>query len=181
MIKINLAPPPARRARFGLPGPGLGLLFGTLFVVEVVAMGLYFWVLAADASRFSAEIAESQRELDRLKPIIAEGQRHKQEKEDLERRVFAIETVLRNQARPAYLMDTLAGVIPPNLWLTGLEEKGQLLRVTGTTYSSVALSDFMANLKASRRFLDVDLIESRQDLTKSPRLINFVVTCRFDV
>ena len=47
--------------------------------------------------------------------------------------------------------------------------------------SSVALSDFMANLKGSRKFKDVDLVESRQDLTKSPRTITFEVTCRFEV
>jgi hypothetical protein len=45
----------------------------------------------------------------------------------------------------------------------------------------VALSDFMSNLKASGRFKDVDLIESRQDLTKSPRMITFEVSCRFEI
>ena len=62
-----------------------------------------------------------------------------------------------------------------------VEEKSRLLRVAGTTYSSVALSDFMANLRASGKFKEVDLVESRQDLSKSPRTITFEVTCHFEI
>ena len=62
-----------------------------------------------------------------------------------------------------------------------MEETGRVLRLAGITYSSTALSDFMANLRASGKFKDVDLVESRQDLTKSPRTITFEVTCRFEI
>ena len=113
--------------------------------------------------------------------MIAEGQRYRQEKEELERRVNAIEVVARNQARPAYLLDSLADMMPPDLWLTRVEEKSQQLRLAGTSFTSVALSDFMANLKASGRFKEVDLVESRQDLTKSPRTITFEVSCEFEI
>jgi Tfp pilus assembly protein PilN len=181
MIRINLAPPPTRKRRFGLPGPGLGLLFGALFAMEVAGLGLYWAILAADMRRLGQEIEENGKEMARLRVIIAEGQRFKQEKEDLERRVNAIETIVRNQARPAYLLDALADLLPGNLWLTRREEKGQQLRLGGATYSSVALADFMANLKASGKFREVDLVESRQDLTKSPRIIMFEVTCRFEI
>ena len=98
-----------------------------------------------------------------------------------QRRLNAIETVARNQARPVYLLDAMADTLPPDLWLTRLEERGPSLRIAGTTYSSVALSDFMANLKASGRFKDVDLVDAKQDLSKSPRTITFEVTCRFEI
>ena len=93
----------------------------------------------------------------------------------------AIESVARNQARPAYLMDAMADMVPADVWLTRIEEKGQQLRLAGAAYSPVAISDFMSNLKASGRFRDVDLVESRQDLAKASRLITFEVSCRFEV
>ena len=66
-------------------------------------------------------------------------------------------------------------------WLEGgVEEKGTQLRFAGTTYSATALSDFMANLKASGTFKDVDIVDAKQDLTKSPRLITFEVVTRFE-
>jgi Tfp pilus assembly protein PilN len=183
MVRINLAPPRARQRHAAPSGPAgpLGLIFGGLLALLVVGIGAYYWKLSADITGFHTAIQQNQAELDRLRPIIAEHQRHRQEKEELERRVHAIEAVARNQARPTYLMDALADTLPADLWLTRLEEKGQHLRLAGTTYSSVTLAEFMARLKASSAFKEVDLVESRQDLAKSPRMITFEVSCRFEI
>jgi Tfp pilus assembly protein PilN len=184
MVRINLAPPRAKdRAASPRGGGGvhLGLVFGALAALVVVGLGGYAWKLGADIAWYHAEIDSNQQELERLKPVIAQHQRFKAEKEELERRVDAIEAVARNQARPVYLLDALADALPPDLWLTRMEEKGQLLRLAGTTYASGTLADFMARLKASGRFKEVDLVESRQDLSKSPRTITFEVACRFEI
>lgn len=180
MIKINLAPPTTKTRGAG-PGINLGIVFGALGVLVVVGLAAYGFMLSAEVDRLRADVEGSQREIARLKPIIAEGQRYRDEKEELERRVNAIEVVARNQARPVYLLDSLADLLPANLWLTRVEEKSQQLRLAGTTYTSTTLADFMANLKASGKFKEVDLVESRQDLGKSPRTITFEVTCQFEI
>jgi type IV pilus assembly protein PilN len=180
VIKINLAPPTTRTRGAGT-GVNLGIVFGALGALLVLGLAAYGWVVSADVSRLRADIQQSQREVARLKPIIAEGQRYRQQKEELERRVNAIEIVARNQARPTYLLDALADMLPADLWLTRVEEKSQQLRLAGTTFSSVTLSDFMANLKASGKFKEVDLVESRQDLAKTPRTITFEVVCQFEI
>ena len=181
MIKINLAPPAGRTRDGVVPGLNLGIVFGAIGVLLVVVLGTYGFMLAADVGGLHREIEQGQAEIARLKPIIAEGERYRLEKEELERRVNAIEMVARNQSRPAYLLDALADMLPANLWLTRVEEKTQHLKLAGTSYSSVALADFMANLRTSGKFKEVDLVESRQDLTKSPRTITFEVTCRFEI
>ena len=181
MIKINLAPPTAKTRAAGAPGINLGIVFGVLGLLLLVIVAAYGWILSAEVGGLRREIEQSQAEIVRLTPIIAEGQRHRREKEELERRVNAIETVARSQARPTYLLDALADMLPSDLWLTRVEEKSRQLRLAGTTYSSVALSDFMANLRASGKFKEVDLVESRQDLSKSPRTITFEVTCHFEI
>ena len=181
MIKINLAPPRGSNRQGVAPGINLGIVFGAIGGLLVVALGAYGFMLVTDVGRLHREIEQDQAEISRLKPVIAEGQRYRQEKEELERRVNAIEMVARNQSRPAYLLDALADMLPANLWLTRVEEKTQQLKLVGTTYSSVALSDFMANLRASGKFKEVDLVESRQDLTKTPRTITFEVTCHFEI
>jgi len=183
MIRINLAPPSAKKKGLGLAAPdvNLGLIFGVVLAALVCVLGAYWLKVSSDIAWLNGEVERNEREKARLSALITEGQRFKREKEDLERRVNAIETVARNQARPAYLVDAMADLLPADLWLTRMEEKGQQLRLAGATYSSVALSDFMSNLKASGKFKDVDLIESRQDLTKSPRMITFEVSCRFEI
>src|SRR6185369_4174826 len=157
MIKVNLAPPTTKRPRrAAAAGPelNLGILFGGILAVLVLIIGGWWLAMSLEDRRLTAE---------------------------LEKRLNAIETVARNQARPVYLLDSMADTLPPDLWLTRLEERGPSLRIAGTTYSSVALSDFMANLKASGRFKDVDLVDAKQDLSKSPRTITFEVTCRFEI
>jgi Tfp pilus assembly protein PilN len=181
MIKINLAPPPGRR-RLAFSGPtvNLGLVFGGLLVLLVAVVGVWWWALSADAMRLTREISDNRQEVERLRVLIAEGQRFKKEKEELEGRVNAMESVARLQTRPVYLLDAFADMLPRDVWITRMEEKGQGLRLAGTAFSSAALADFMANLKASGKFKDVDLVESRQDLTRPVRTITFEVTCRFE-
>jgi Tfp pilus assembly protein PilN len=185
MIGINLAPPTTKKAggpRFNLgDGVNLGLVFGILFAALVGLYGAYWWKVSSDVAWLNSQIRSAEAEKTRLANVIAEGQRYKREKEELESRVNAIERVARDQARPTYLMDAMAGVLPADLWLSRIEEKGHQLRFAGTTYSSLALSNFMTNLKESGKFKDVDLVESRQDLTKSPRTITFEVSCRFEI
>ena len=181
MIRINLAPPSARKGiGLSIPDFNLGMAFGAAALLLLIVLGGWWWILSAEIKRLNADIAESRKEAERLKVIIAEGQRFQHDKEMLERRLNAIELVARRQTRPVYLLDAVLDTLPKDLWLTRMEEKGAQLRFGGTTYSAAALSDFMANLNASGKFKDVDIVDAKQDLTKSPRLITFEVVTRFE-
>jgi len=181
MIRINLAPPSAKKGLgLSIPSFNLGMLFGAVALGLVLVLGVWWWSLSAEIRRLNTEIAQNKKEADRLKVIIAEGQRFRRDKEGLERRVNAIELVARHQTRPVYLLDAVLDTLPKDLWLTRMEEKGTQLRFAGTTYSATALSDFMANLKANGKFKDVDIVDAKQDLAKSPRLITFEVVTRFE-
>lgn len=186
MIKINLLPELPRK-RFALPIislptlPGLGLLFGTLYAVAIVLVVGYWVLLIREGSSLRSEIARIDTEIAQYKAAIAEGNRYKKEKEELERRLALIDVIARNQNRPVYLLDALADMVPSDVWLTAMEEKEQRLRIAGAAFSTTAVADFMLNLQASGKFRDVDLIVSRQDLAKTPRVVTFEVTCRFEI
>ena len=181
MIRINLAPPSARKGvGLSMPSFTLGMLFGAVALALVVVLGGWWWSLLAETKRLHTEIAENKQQVEKLKVAIAEGQRLRRDKEMLERRVNAIELVARRQTRPVYLLDTLLDTLPKDLWLTRMEEKGTQLRFAGSAYSATVLADFMANLKATGKFKDVDIVDAKQDLTKSPRLITFEVVTRFE-
>jgi Tfp pilus assembly protein PilN len=179
MIKINLAPPVEKREQRRLSGLGLGLVSGGLLTALLAGMGIWWSMLAGDVARLIREIDENQRELNRLKSVIAEHQRYRQDRDDLERRINALATVVQAQRRPVYLMEAVASAVPAEVQLTRMEDRAQQVRFAGVAASSTALSDFMSNLKGSGNFRDVDLVESRQDLTKTPRTITFEVSARF--
>ena len=181
MIRINLAPPSAKKGMgLSIPAFNLGMLFGGLAVALLLLLGGWWWSLSSEIKRLNTEIAENKAQSEKLKVIIAEGQRFRRDKEMLERRVNAIELVARNQTRPVYLLDAVLDTLPKDLWLTRMEEKGTQLRFAGTTYSATALADFMTNLKASGKFKDVDIVDAKQDLAKSPRMVTFEVVTRFE-
>ncbi|MFZ1057988.1 MAG: PilN domain-containing protein [Candidatus Rokuibacteriota bacterium] len=183
MIKINLLPArPRRRFAAALPTlPGLGLLFGALYVIAIVLVGGYWVLLSTEGRSLTTDIARMETQIGRHKAEITEGQRFKKEKEDLERRVALIDVIARNQARPIYLLDALADTVPQDIWLTSVEEKEQVLKIAGSAFSTTAVADLMSNLKSSGKFRDVDLIVSKQDLAKTPRVVTFEVTCRFSI
>ena len=181
MIRINLAPPAAKKGvGLSITSFNLGTLFGGAALALVVVLGGWWWSLSAEIGQLNTEIAENKKQVEKLKVAIAEGQRLRRDKEMLESRVNAIELVARHQTRPVYLLDTLLDTLPKDLWLTRMEEKGTQLRFVGSAYSATILSDFMANLKATGKFKDVDIVDAKQDLTKSPRLITFEVVTRFE-
>jgi len=179
MIRINLAPPSAKKT-FAVPDFNLGMLFGVLALGLILILGGWWWSVSAEIRRLNNEIAENKKQAEQLKVVIAESQRFQRDKEALERRVNAIEVVARQATRPVYLLDAVADQLPKDLWLNRMEEKGTQLKFAGTTYSATSLSDFMSNLKASGKFRDVDIVDAKQDLTKSPRMITFEVVARFE-
>jgi len=182
MIRINLAPTQARRRgfRLALPSFNLGMIFGLVYLVAVLAVGWTWWSLSADESRLTADVERASKELATLKKTIGEGGKVKDQAADLRKRVQVIEQLTKNQTRPIRLLDAFVDMVPRDLWITGLEERGATLRVTGSAYTTAAVADFMSNLRTSGKFKDVDLLVSRQDLAKTPSPVIFEITCRFE-
>ena len=115
MIRINLAPPSAKRGiGLSIPSFNLGMLFGAVALGLVVVLGGWWWSLSSEIKRLNTEIAENKQQSEKLKVVIAEGQRFRRDKELLERRVNAIELVARNKTRPVYLLDAVLAPIEGN-------------------------------------------------------------------
>ncbi len=183
MMRINLAPEAGHGGgRFRLPKLPLklGALFGLIYVVVIGAIGFSWWQVSAERARLTASIEAGQREVASLKVTIGQGANVKADVEDMRKRIEIIEALTKDQGRPILLFDAFADMIPRDLWITGLEEKSSVLRVSGTAFSPTAVSDFMSNLRASGRFKDVEIVVARQDISKTPRMVTFEVTCRFE-
>jgi Tfp pilus assembly protein PilN len=184
MIRINLAPAEVRRRRAAFKLPelrvNLGIIFGVLYLLALGGSAYYWWDLTSQEKHLAEAIDRLTKENDSLKAKIDVGKNVAAQLTEAKRRVQVIEELTKGQARPILLLDAFADSMPRDLWVTGMEERGATLRVTGTAFSTVAVSDFMNNLRASGKFKEVDLIVSRQDLTKSPSLVTFEVTCRFE-
>ena len=184
MIRINLAPEQKRRRgisfSLSLPSFNLGLLFGVLYVLAVVGIGAYWWSLSGEETKLAGDVDRKSKELATLKTTLGQGSKVKDLVAELRKRVDVVTQLTKNQARPIVLVDAFASAVPRDLWITALEERNSVLRVSGPAFSTTAVYDFMANLRSSGRFRDVDIVVSRRDLARPPPLVPFEVPCRFE-
>lgn len=183
-IRINLAPAEARRKRssggIALPGFNLGILFGIVYLLAGAGVAYAWWTLTSEEARLTQAVAATESELQTVRARIGEGANLKAQLAEAKRRVQILEDITRGQERPIVMLDTFADTVPRDLWITGIEQKDGTLKVSGTAFSTRAVSDFMSNLKASGKFKDVEIALSRQALDKTPSLVTFEVTCRFE-
>ncbi|MBI4245853.1 MAG: PilN domain-containing protein [Candidatus Rokubacteria bacterium] len=183
MIRINLAPAgtrPRMAFRLALPSFNLGVLFLLVYALAAGGLGWYWWSLAGEEKRLAADVDRASKELATLRTVIGQSAQVKARVAELRQRVQTVAELTKGQGRPMQLFDMFADALPPDLWITGLEEKARVLKVTGAAFSTTAVSDFLASLRRSGKFKDVDIILARQDLAKTPRLVTFEVTCRFE-
>ena len=183
MIRINLAPPREQHSAFQFRMPSfnnLGVLFLVVYVATVSGLTIYWAGLYREETRLTDEIAKASDELERLKPITTQAAKVKEQLADLQNRVKTIEDLTKEQARSIKVLNAFSNTVPNDLWITRMEEKSSMLKVSGTAFSALAVSDLMANLRASGKFKDIEMVVHRQDLAKSPRLVTFEVTCRFE-
>ena len=185
MIRINLAPLEARRSRpgisFPVPSFNLGIVFGVVYVLAFVGLGYFYLSLGAEETRVAGDVDRLNRELTALKATLGQGASVKGQLTEVKRRVDILEELTKGQAKPIALLDSFVDTVPRDLWITSLEQKESGLKLSGTAFSTVAVSDFLSNLKSSGKFKDVDIVVSRQALDKTPSIVTFEVTCKFEI
>ena len=185
MIRINLTPVETRRRApamsLSLPSFNLGIAFGLLYAIAIVALGLYWYGLASQESALNTDVDRLNRELVSLNTTLGQGAGVKTQLAEVKRRVSILEELTKGQGRPVVLLDAFIDTVPRDLWITSFEQKESVLKLSGTAFSTTAVSDFMSNLKSYGKFKDVDIVVSRQAIDKTPSLVTFEVTCKFEI
>ena len=183
MIRINLVPAERRRRFRGLdlslPRLNLAIAVPVAYTIVLGAVGLYVVALWAQESRLAAQLARDQRDLATLQAQLGQATRVREQAADMQKRLQVVEELTKNQGRSLKVLDAFLDAMPPDLWITALEERAAQLKVAGTAFSPTAVADLMFNLRRGGKFLDVDITVARQDLNKSPAPVTFEVTCRY--
>ena len=182
MIKINLlvearADKVARAPliAFGAASINNFILLG-LIVVGLAYVGIRYWKLDSKLSGIQAEIVVSQREVDRLKPIIAEVESFKKKNAELKHKIEVIEQLKQNQYGPVRIMDEVSKALPDLLWLTNMTLSGNVVAMQGQALNENAVANFISNLSASPFFSEPSLRIMSQD---EKGVFTFDLSCNF--
>jgi Tfp pilus assembly protein PilN len=185
MIKVNLSgrqkKTVAKMATVSKPAAGPSNVLPLLHLVIVVgaAVAGYFWYsgLSSQSAELSNRIGALQEKQKSLDVIIKQNQIYEARKIALEKRVQVIEDLKKNQVSPVVVLDAMADAIDRTryVWLSSLSQNNATITMAGTGTSVDALSAFVANLKSTGYFRNINLVrfdDARDNYT-------FSLTCEF--
>ena len=181
MIRINLLSSERQKAARRAPtfdiGKRITLVCSLILVLGAGGIGWWYWSLTQEAAIVESEIATSQQEVARLRPIIAEVSKFESRRQQLQQRVQLIEQLRKGQGVPVQLLDQVSRSLPDMLWLTSMTQKGGDVTIEGRSATLVALSDFVGNLGTTDFFKKpIEIVDSQvESQTQGPETIKFTV------
>jgi Tfp pilus assembly protein PilN len=183
MIRINLlgvakptkvAGPPPTAARHAL-------VFGVSAVVAFGIVGFFYRYWSSQIETLNKQKAEQQRERDRLAQIRAENDRYRAQLEQLQRRQDTIQQLQDSKAGPVDFMDRLGDIVnrSNDLYLLAVNPDGARVAIRGQSNSVESIANFIAHLKESGSFGDVQLRQYYQDDEYNRLSFKFNLDCTY--
>jgi type IV pilus assembly protein PilN len=184
LIRINLLAVDRerakRKAKFQV-GQKVTVGCSLILVASALIVGWWFWSLQRASANLDQQIADAERETQRLQSVIQQVAQFEARRAQLQQRVTLIEELRKGQTGPVHLLDHISQALPEAMWLTDLRQAANDVTVEGRCTSLNALSDFVSGLEASNLFeRPVEIVDSRVEAasTDTPELIRFTVRAR---
>ena len=183
MIRINLLAVergPVKKVSVRTPGVTAAqrITAGAVLILlaTVVTIGWWFWSIRVRDAKLDEDIAQSERQANQLRGVLAQVQKFEARKAQLQQRVTLIEQLRHGQNAPVHVLDELSKAVPERLWLLSLLQRGPDFTLEGRTTSLTALSDFIANLESSPWFKKpVEIVDSAVDQSPNGDLVRFSI------
>jgi type IV pilus assembly protein PilN len=184
LIRINLLTVDRerakRKAKFQV-GQKITVACSLILVAAALVVGWWFWSLQRSSADLDQQIADAERETQRLQSVIQQVAQFEARRVQLQQRVTLIEELRKGQTGPVHLLDQISRAVPESMWLTDLRQVGSDITIEGRCTSLNALSDFVSGLETSSLFeRPVEIVDSRVEAatTTTPELIRFSVKAR---
>jgi len=185
MIKINLlgvAPPPSK-VPSGPPAPK-----ATQVVMFVGALIICFGIVGVVYKVWTNQIADLEKARNRekvraseLKLVENQNQKYQQRLRDLETRINTIQALQNSRVGPVELMNALGNIVSKtnDIYLYTLAPVGERLQLKGQSATVDSMASFLAFMKNSGSFNDVQLEQFFQDDQHERLTYKFALSCQF--
>lgn len=175
MIKINLLLARKEKKKVGLRKEivvlivSVVLLLAGLFVLQ--------WRLDKEKDDTVSKISDTKKEIAYYKSLTTEVIKAKEAQKTLQDKLNVINTLRKEKASPAKVLDELSIDKPEKLQLESLKKEGSKLGIEGIALDDETIANFMTNLRKSKLFKGVDLIVSEQVEQSKIKLKKFILSC----
>jgi Tfp pilus assembly protein PilN len=175
MIKINLL-----LARKEKRKAALGKELIVLIVSVVLLLGILVfaqWEMNKRKEDTLAQIAKTKNDIAYYKSLTTEVEKKKEEQRMLQNRLEIINSLRREKATPARVLDELSIGKPERLQLDSLKKEGAKLGMEGIAIDDETIVNFMTSLRKSKLFKNVDLVVSEQTEQSKMKFKKFILSC----
>jgi type IV pilus assembly protein PilN len=160
MIRINLLPHRAeKRKRRQIQFISLSVI--TILLAAIV-VGLVYGILDARISYQERRNQYLKNEISKLDKQIAEIRKLRQQVKSLLARKEVVENLQSTRSDAVHLIDQMLRILPEDIYLTSLVEKGSDVTITGITQSNARVSTLMRSIDSSPWLTKPHLIQIRR-------------------
>ena len=175
MIKINLLLARKEKRKGGIKKEFIVLI---LSVVLLLAVFIFIqWGLNKRIEDTTAQNVQKRQEIAKYRSLTTEVEKKKQEQRMLQNRLDIINSLRKDKARAAMVLDQLSIDKPEKLQLESLKKDGAKLGIEGVALDDETIANFMTNLRKSKLFKNVDLVVSEQAVQNNLKVKKFVLSC----
>jgi type IV pilus assembly protein PilN len=175
MIKINLLLARKEKKRVGLRKEIVVLILSVVLLVALII--LFQWRLEKETEETLAKISNTKKEIAYYKSLTTEVTKAKEAQKSLQDKLNIINSLRKEKATPAKVLDELSIDKPEKLHLESLKKDGSKLGIEGIALDDETIANFMTNLRKSKLFKNVDLIVSEQVEQSKVKLKKFILSC----
>ena len=176
MLRINLLPVRQLKKRAKARNQIISAIVALCSLL--VLLGFVGILQKRTISTTQATIADLTKKKEDYGPMLAEIERLKNQKQELERKTAVINKLRTESSITVRVLDEVAkNVDNSRLWLESLSQQGPSLSLTGVALDNETVAQFMDKLKASKVIVDVNLTSSSLKVISGRSLKSFVMTC----
>jgi type IV pilus assembly protein PilN len=125
----------------------------------------------------SSDLSNTKNEIARYKSLTTEVNKAKEAQKSLQDKLNIINSLRKEKASPAKVLDGLSIDKPDKMHLESLRKDGSKLGIEGVALDDETIANFMTNLRKSNLFKNVDLIVSEQVEQSKIKLKKFILSC----
>ncbi len=175
MIKINLLLARKEKKKGGFRKEFIVLILS--IVLLVVLLGVIQYLLEKEKSDTLTKISEAKKEIAYYKSLTTEVLKAKETQKTLQDKLNVINTLRKEKATPAKVLDELSIDKPEKIHLDSVRKEGAKLGIEGIALDDETIANFMTNLRKSKLFKNVDLVVSEQVEQSKIKLKKFILSC----
>ena len=177
-ISINLLPPEFRKKQKDFSWiTDRRIIWPTVaLIVAIVAVLMLQTYINETTSSLSDELNRVQEEVDRERPLLTKISDLEQKQGVINTKINALKSIQVSKKRWVILFENVSSVLPPNMWITSLNQMGEFdLEMRGTTYDFSEVAEYMVKLEKQVSIQSVTLVTISTAKVDNKEAYNFTI------